>query len=54
VDNVLVFIGVDVNENRSERTAYSLLQIDFKCAGVKDDDTGDRYYTRKGLIRLDK
>lgn len=38
------FIGVDVSENDSERMAYSLLQIDLRCAGVTDDNTGGRYY----------
>jgi hypothetical protein len=45
VENICVLIGVDVRENGSERTAYSLLQIDLRCAGVMDDDdTGERYY----------
>jgi hypothetical protein len=57
VDNVWVLIGVDVKENGLERTAYSLLQIDFRYAGVNDDDDdrGERYYTRKKKsIRLKK
>lgn len=38
------FMGVDVNENRSGRVAYSLLHIDLRCVVLNDvDDEGGRY-----------
>lgn len=48
VENVCVLIGVDDREKDSERTAYSLLQMDFRCPAVNaDDDPDERYYSRE-------
>lgn len=49
-----MLIGVDVREKGSERTVYSLLQIDFRYPGVIDaGDFGERYYTKRkqSLVR---
>ena len=50
-----MLIGVDVREKGSERAVYSLLQIDFRCPGVMDEEVfGERYYTKRkqSFIRL--
>jgi hypothetical protein len=51
VENVCLLIGVDVNENGTERGVYSLLQIDWRRAGVNDDDDpGERYYSEENIF----
>jgi hypothetical protein len=45
VESICRLIGVDVNENGSERIVYSWLQMDLRCAGINDDvGPGKRYY----------
>lgn len=43
VEIIWRLIGVDDKENGAERMEYSLLQIELRCAGIEDDDTGARY-----------